>query len=145
MNTNWMIAILLVSLVTYGCNGLMGDGGLAILDKQMAVLETNLSQARTDLAAGDLTKEKIVAALEAQLAALQSQQAELKAMIAAGLQGAGIPPELAAAGGGIGASLLAWLIGMARGQLKGNQKLRSTREDLFKRVVKLENGGGPPT
>jgi hypothetical protein len=141
----WTAVILLMSLAAYGCNALMSPEGLAILDKQMAVLEANLSQARIDLANGDLSQEKVVAMLEAQMAGLQSQQAELAKLLTTVGQGAGLPPELAAAGGGVGASLLVGILSLFRGMTARRRETEAAaakesrkRKELHERINELE-------
>lgn len=137
----WVIAIIVVTILGSGCNLLPTDPEVRILQTQFAAAKEGINKLEFALQNGDSLDQAAREALLAQIQALKDQQAQIEIAITKRLESAGLPPELAAGGGGIGAALLAWLISMFKGQLGTAKKLKSTREDLYARVTGLENGG----
>jgi len=138
----WVVAIVIVTVLGTGCQSFLPtDPELQILQAQFGAAKENINKLEGALVAGNDLSQAAKDALLAQIQALKDQQDQIEVAIAKRLEGAGIPPELAAGGGGLGAALIAWLIGMAKGQLGTAKKLKSTRSDLYARVTGLENGG----
>jgi hypothetical protein len=145
MKVEWLVAIVLVSFLGFGCNQLMPNSPeVELLQEQLATAKDGIANLQAALANGESLSEATKASILAQIETLKKQQDEIEKLIAGKLEEAGIPPELAAGGGGLGAALIAWLISLAKKSIGTANKLKSTRADLYGRVTALEGTGATP-
>lgn len=141
--TIWGVAILLVTLLTYGCGDIFppGSAGYQLMVSQIENLEKNIKQAEADIAAGNGNMEEAALnALKAQLADLKAERDKMEAALAQlGEKTIGLPPEIALPAGGGATALIFMIIQSLLGLRRQGQKLSSAKKDLWDAV---NNGNG---